>query len=295
MNNIIQVAITTDWTWYVSTAISLLGFLVVCIQLHNMRKQQISERKILRIEHSIKISRDFSEIINDELGFIDGYCAGLPGYHDTIATVDESELKYFDITELNSLIKKYSNLKKYISSFSNDISKNLSNIATIYINQNVLSQQEFENLMGAVHSNWSLSEKEEDFLKQDFSQLPPDKQKRYIVLNQKSIAISYYSAKLMTIYNEKFYSLLNKLEAFSMQINSNIVDEDLIYRSLHQLFIKVIKELYPYIANLNNSNNADKYYTHIIELYSKWVKRYKEDCNKEKNKKICKTTESSKI
>lgn len=293
MNNIIQVAITTDWTWYVSTAISLLGFLVVCIQLHNMRKQQISERKILRIEHSIKISRDFSEIINDELGFIDGYCAGLPGYHETLATVDESELECFDKVELNSLIRKNCNLEKYITSFSKDISKNLSNIATIYINQNVLSQQEFENLMAAVHSNWKLSEKEEKFLEQDFSKLNDEEQKKYFILNQKSIAISYYSAKLMTIYSKKFYLLLNKLEAFSMQINSNIVDEDLIYRSLHQLLIKVIKELYLYIANINDSNNADKYYTHIIELYGKWVKKYKADCEKEKSKNICKTKKSS--
>ena len=74
-----------------------------------------------------------------------------------------------------------------------------------------------------------------------------------------------------------------------MQINSNIVDEDLIYRSLHQLLIKVIKELYLYIANINDSSNADKYYTHIIELYGKWVKKYKADCEKEKSKNICKT------
>lgn len=81
------------------------------------------------------------------------------------------------------------------------------------------------------------------------------------------------------VYNTEFQdilcSTLNKLEYFCMYFNAGIADEEIVYQSLHQSFLEMVKVVYFRIAILNKSGK-DKYYTNIIELYNKWTKRYME-------------------
>lgn len=68
---------------------------------------------------------------------------------------------------------------------------------------------------------------------------------------------------------------LNKLECFCMFFNYKIADEEVIYQSVHQVFLNTIKSLYINIAKINKTS-SDKYYTNIIELFNKWEARDRE-------------------
>lgn len=65
---------------------------------------------------------------------------------------------------------------------------------------------------------------------------------------------------------------LNDLEYFSMCINSRVADGDILYPSLHQTFFSVISAFYFLIA-YQNTSMKDKYYTHIIKLFTDWKLR----------------------
>lgn len=67
-------------------------------------------------------------------------------------------------------------------------------------------------------------------------------------------------------------TLLNDLEYFSMCVNSGIADGDVLYPSLHQTFFSMISAFYFLIAS-HNTSMKDKFYTHIIRLFTNWRKR----------------------
>ncbi|MDD6642725.1 MAG: hypothetical protein PUF80_00635 [Firmicutes bacterium] len=79
-------------------------------------------------------------------------------------------------------------------------------------------------------------------------------------------------AFLMNDFSQDITDLLNSLEWFSMNCNYRIADEELLYQSLHQTFISTIWMLYAFIAS-NNTNNENKMYTNIIDLFNLWRDR----------------------
>lgn len=94
------------------------------------------------------------------------------------------------------------------------------------------------------------------------------------VLNQASARITVIDVR---------GDLLNTLEWIAMLINTGVADESVIYPSLHQTFLPYIRMEYLTISNLNSENNdADKYYTNIIELYEKWTKKREASKNRER-------------
>lgn len=66
--------------------------------------------------------------------------------------------------------------------------------------------------------------------------------------------------------------LLNDLEYFSMCINSGIADGDILYPSLHQTFFNMISAFY-FLISSQNTSMRDKYYTHLIRLFTDWKQR----------------------
>lgn len=69
-----------------------------------------------------------------------------------------------------------------------------------------------------------------------------------------------------------------------MYISARVADEKYIYNSLHQQFLKAISLLYISIS-LANTDNKDKYYTNIIEVFNIWKTKYIQSDNKEKKLK----------
>ncbi len=100
-----------------------------------------------------------------------------------------------------------------------------------------------------------------------------------------------YECSLKERYNEKeqerfdsYFPLLientlNDLEAVCINISSQAAGSQFIYNSLHQSFLYNIEVLSIKISS-NNTNNVDKYYTHIIQVYNMWNKQKKRDITK---------------
>lgn len=74
---------------------------------------------------------------------------------------------------------------------------------------------------------------------------------------------------------------LNELEYMCMNISTKVADEKYIYNSLHQQFLKSISLLYISIS-LSNTDEKDKYYTNIIQVFNIWKDKYVKACEKEK-------------
>ena len=80
-------------------------------------------------------------------------------------------------------------------------------------------------------------------------------------------------------------ALLNTMEWVAMTLNTKIASEEVIYQSLHQIFLRYVRMEYPMIALQNTETNAcDQYYTNIIQLYKQWSKRESEA--REKDQRI---------
>lgn len=77
---------------------------------------------------------------------------------------------------------------------------------------------------------------------------------------------------------------LNSLEYMCMNIVTKVADEKYIYNSLHQQFLKSISLLY-FSISLSNTDNKDKYYTNIIQVYNIWKNKYIKVEKKEKKMK----------
>lgn len=93
-------------------------------------------------------------------------------------------------------------------------------------------------------------------------------QKRYKVTLDK-----IYSGKEQERFCSSFPLLvettLNQLEAICINISSHAAGSEYIYNSLHQSFLRFVEILAIKIST-NNSNNVDKYFTHIIQVYNMW-------------------------
>ena len=69
---------------------------------------------------------------------------------------------------------------------------------------------------------------------------------------------------------------LNNMEYFALHFTHNVADESVVYKSLHQTYIDMVRMLYYNIA-IKNPLSPKKYFTNIIELYEVWNKRALED------------------
>lgn len=81
------------------------------------------------------------------------------------------------------------------------------------------------------------------------------------------------------IANKRFRTFvletMNKLEYFSMAVNQNIAEGDMLYSSLHQSYLKFIYFVYPHICEANK--DYEILFTNIIELYRNWEKEKSRD------------------
>lgn len=158
----------------------------------------------------------------------------------------------------------------------------------------ILSNQEMQQLLVKV-SNSNLK----SFTTLELKEITGDPQcfkKCYKIINSKKTQQRYLN-KLKKLYNEderkKFDSYfplmventLNRLEAACINISSEAAGSEYIYNSLHQSFLQFVEVLAIRIS-ANNTNNVDKFYTNIIQVYNMW--------NKQKNKDIKKFRKTEK-
>lgn len=77
------------------------------------------------------------------------------------------------------------------------------------------------------------------------------------------------------------FDTLNNLECFSMSVNHNVAESEMLYPSLHHTYLKFVRFMYPLICMQNN--DEENYYTNVIELYRTWegVTQAIEECREE--------------
>jgi len=90
--------------------------------------------------------------------------------------------------------------------------------------------------------------------------------------------------RVLNKYKDLKADTLNELEVMCMSFNCKIADENIVFRSLHQTLLAFIRLMYPDIAS-QNTDPTKKYYTHIIELYNRWNKKYNKNRLRIENKK----------
>lgn len=77
------------------------------------------------------------------------------------------------------------------------------------------------------------------------------------------------SEVLSTFLGKLITKVLNNMEYFALHFTHNVADESVVYKSLHQTYIKLVQMLYYNIA-MRNPMAPQKYFTNIIELYEIW-------------------------
>lgn len=75
---------------------------------------------------------------------------------------------------------------------------------------------------------------------------------------------------------EEVNGILNNMEYFAMNFSHGTADDSVIYQSLHQSYIEIVRMLYYNIAKVNTKSH-EKYYTNVIDLYNKWIEKMSND------------------
>lgn len=106
--------------------------------------------------------------------------------------------------------------------------------------------------------------------------------------NMESECNKYLKDKLVKRFMALITSAANEIEYFSMYFNSNLAESDVVYESLHQTYIDIVKMLYPFMVMRNSRNQITRrYYSNTKALYLKWTEK-----ENQKNEKLKETLES---
>lgn len=89
---------------------------------------------------------------------------------------------------------------------------------------------------------------------------------------------------LNSFMNNVAVEVMNNLEIFSMHFTHNSADDTVVYQSLHQTYLQIVRMLY-YNISKNNTDGVTDYYTNVISLYKKWSDIQKEVRKKATNER----------
>lgn len=257
--------------------IAIVGFSYTVKELKEMKLQRKQDRDSIILQHSMECANTFQEIIDDYINFIVS-CLINTDYNSAINQIDYSDIKIFDRKEFDILSSNKDSISKYYDLFDSNeyLDANIKSIANSYLLKHDTNFDDYNKINILNCCDWDLNEQEKQILNShDYSN------SIYQDVLEKWKNISYYKTMLIGYFHANVSTLLNKLEAFALHLNTNLADEEILYPSLHQTYLKIVKYLYPHICCLNSKNTADKYYTNIIELYNKWRDRYINELNDE--------------
>lgn len=86
------------------------------------------------------------------------------------------------------------------------------------------------------------------------------------------------SSDLKVILNKNVTEISNCLEGLAMQVNSGLVNEDLLYPSVHESFLAAVRLIYPFLCAVERvSPLSGSSYPHMATLLALWNKRDESD------------------
>ena len=215
--------------------------------------------QIKKQEKASNIAKEFSNSIVEDLSIVNEVIqhSYLSKYipNDKI----DEKLKYFNVTEIRELYKSDSIVTRY-EDFKEIKYKMIDNIyhLILYRMNNDMTAEEFEKYL-----------KDAEDEKENWAKI-----KKCIVGISKPYHFYTFETKV-----------LNKLEYLCMDISSKAADSKFIYQSLHQMFLRSIRNLY-FEISIHNINSVDKLFTNIIYVYNEWRNMYKVSLRIERRKNI---------
>lgn len=254
---------------------TIASAIFVATQAYLFKKDYKVRNNTSEVEKAINLSRYYKDNILDNTSYLFSIFKAI-GIEDILRKVDYTELVEFNKEELKKLLSE---------SERKDISKKLSNIdVDLLINTRILlkstTKDEFVESTMLSLSNQLIKTLDESAM----TEVEKESPKHNKIKSKQTHAKVLYELKSQ-IYKREFEEVvsntLNNMEYFAMNFNNNIADEEVVYQSLHQSYLRLVKMLYFYISQQNESGK-DKYYTNVIELYVKWNNRYNEKCTQEK-------------
>lgn len=118
----------------------------------------------------------------------------------------------------------------------------------------------------------------------DSSNISNKELKHYDTKNARNLFV-LNNANLPFHFSALIDEVLNDLEYICMNISSQAAGSTYIYQSLHQVFLRTIRNLYAEISIRNDKKCCDKFYTNIIHVYKNWTSIYKKNLARENSRR----------
>lgn len=257
------------------------GLITVAYQIYMSKKEQRIQHEKQEKQKAIELAEIYAKNIIPDIGFLSGIFEQSKIYEKYFKNIKYCDLKEFDKHELQEVLRGYDidSINKEIINIDREII-----MSSIVNYKNDMNKDEFnKNLDDLLFTKISSTEIESVMsTEEEIAGTISDEEikKRKKIINSLKKKQMYQELYCQNIYLDILEKTLNSLEYFCMYFNSGIADEEVVYQSLHQSFLSMVKMLYFRIA-YQNENGKDKYYTNIIELYNKWSYRYFLDEQKE--------------
>lgn len=251
-NNLLKEFPSIEIAYYVSQIIASLfmiaGTVVAVWQYYLSSRSNITQMQFVQAQKAIDLAEYYKDKILHRYTVIH-YVYQQSGITEILDKIKPCDMKRFDSYELHSLL------------LQSDIEKL----------KEIQGSQKFEKaiLSAVTMFNLKLNIKEKTYRGKKENEQMMEK-------DANTLLVSF----LANIINE----LLNSVEFFAMHFCYNIADESVIYRSLHQTYLKMIQELYYSIA-ITNVSLESQYYTNIVKLYHEWNNKNKKEARR-LNKKL---------
>ena len=84
---------------------------------------------------------------------------------------------------------------------------------------------------------------------------------------------------LRRVMSKSINKVLNNMEFFAMHFTHKTADSSVVYQSLHQTYIRLVRLFY-YDISVNNKLDGKQYFTNVTNLYKEWYNKSEEANNK---------------
>ena len=218
------------------------------------KKSDITKKR----DNAGKIVNEFSETIVDDFSVLNLVIQNtvIQEYVPNEELINKNKLKYFTVDEVRYIFRN----DKIVDEYKQKILKERNKLDDIYHIILYMRKHDYgANLI-------------EEY-KKDPTQMSVSLKtiKRFVKNEYKHIPYHF---------REYEVKVLNKLEALCLDIFTKAADSRVMYLSLHQSFLRTIRNLYMDIATLN-VDTKNKYYIHVISVYNEWVNWYIDSYRKE--------------
>lgn len=233
------------------------------------------------INKAIELAKYYSELIPKNIGYLH-YIFKQSELNKYIDNLDIDSMVEFDMDEVKAFLKmkEIDEVRECLFNLDLKILINANNIISDVDVEEYINSMTTLNLHSHIDGKTmkeaaaTLVDKrvndENNILSDDIQEVVTDTLMRY----------NYYVERYRNKFFKTVTETLNNLEYFSMSFNTGVADDEVVYQSLHQSFLKMIKMMYFYIA-FQNVDGKDKYYTNIIDLFNRWRDRYMEAAKSE--------------